>query len=65
MATFNLVPSTPVGPSTHGNPTTEAQLAQVMVNVVQGRLTSLGMTITAVYDNSARTLTFTYAGTAS
>lgn len=65
MATFTLVEGTNVGPSAGGNgPNTEAALAQKFVNDHM-TTTKLGLTTVWVYDDSARTLTCTFSGTAS
>lgn len=64
MATFNLVEGTNVGPAPGSPALSEAQLAQVMVNDHM-RTGKVGLTVTYVYDNVARTLTATYTGTAS
>ncbi len=65
MATFTLVEGTNVGPSPFGNgPNTEAALAQQFVNNQMGQ-TKKGLTIVWVYDDSARTLTATFSGTAA
>lgn len=63
MATFSLVEGTNVGPSPFGNgPNTEAALAQQLVNNNMGTAKK-SLTVTWVYDDSARTLTATFAGT--
>lgn len=64
MATFILTEGTNVGPSPGAPALNEAQLAQVMANDHM-RTGKCGMTVTYVYDNVARTLTATFAGTAS
>lgn len=65
MATFNLLEGTnnPVSPR-GGGTNTEAGLAQAIVNENMG-LGKKGLSITWVYNDSARTLTATFAGSAA
>lgn len=65
MATFTLVEGTnnPVQPRDGGS-ATERGLAQAIVNESE-TLGKKGLTVVWVYDDSARTLTATFSGTAS
>lgn len=65
MATFSLVEGTnnPVHPH-DGGTNTEAGLAQAMVNSCM-RLGKKGLTVTYTYDNVARTLVYSFSGSAA
>lgn len=64
MAVFVLTSGAPVGPGFNGNAQNEAQLAQEMVNEM-AKIAKVGMGVAYSYDDSARTLTVTYSGTAA